>query len=83
MRTVSSNDVRRDWQRIAGEAARQPIRVAGDDANSVVVVSEAEFERLKGQAWDRLFSTLDRMSSEAKAADLTDQKLRDLLIDES
>lgn len=81
MRTVTSEDVRRDWQKIAGEAARQPVRVAGDDTNSVVVVSEAEFERLKGQSWDRLFSSLDRMSAEAARAGLDEIRLRDLLAD--
>ena len=83
MRTIASVDAARDWRKLANEVAREPVRVTGAGEAAIVVMSEAEFDRLKGQAWTRLFSAMDRLSAEAKASGLTEDKLDELLADES
>ena len=47
------------------------------------MLSEGQYERLRGVAWDRLASAMDAMAKEAEAKGLTDAKLAKLLLDES
>ena len=83
MKTVSTEGVGTDWRALVGDASAGPVKVVSDDNASMIVMSEAEFERLKGGAWTRLFAAMDKMSSEAAAAGLTEEKLAELLADES
>ena len=46
------------------------------------MLSVEQYERLRGVAWDRLSSAMDRIAEEAEAKGLTDAKLAKLLVDE-
>ncbi len=46
-------------------------------------MSVHHYERLRGAAWERLAETMDAMSAQASAAGLTEEKLEQLLSDES
>ncbi len=83
MRTIETEQASRDWRRLAADASREPVVVTGGAEGAMVVMSEAEFQRLKGKAWDRLTAAMDRMAAEAAASGLTEEKLEELLADES
>jgi len=83
MRTIAANEVNKGgWRKVAQDAQLQPIRVTGDDAAEVVVMSSAQFDAMRGASRDRLFAAVDRMQAEAKANGLTEEKLAELLADE-
>ncbi|MGH6814369.1 MAG: hypothetical protein ACREC6_01555 [Hyphomicrobiaceae bacterium] len=83
MRTVTIDDVNKDWRKVIAEAEHAPLRVRAHDLPSVVILSEIDFERLRGYIGERLLETMDRMAATAKQRGLTEQKLDELLADES
>ena len=83
MRTVQADQAFSDWRKLADETRREPVKVVGEPEYAMIVMSEAEYQRLKGQAWDRMFAAMDRLASEAQARGLTEAKLDQLLADES
>ncbi len=46
-------------------------------------MSEEQYQRLRGLAWDRLAATVEAMREEASASELTEAKLAELLADDS
>ena len=60
-----------------------PVRVVSEAEGAVVVMSEAEYAKLRGLAWDRLLALMDQLSAQAQASGLTEEKLEELLADES
>ena len=83
MITMSREEALSDWRKLARDAAREPIKVTDDAAGTLVVLTEAEFARLKGIAWSRLLGAMDRLAQEADASGLDQAKLDELLVDES
>ena len=83
MRTVQADQAFSDWRKLADDIRREPVKVVGEAACAMVVMSEAEYQKLVGQAWDRLFASMDRLAAEAQASGLTEEKLDELLADES
>ncbi len=73
----------RDWKQLAKDAAREPVKVTDEAAETLVVLTEAEFSRLKDLAWDRLALAMKRLTAEAASSGLTEDKLDKLLADES
>ena len=45
-------------------------------------MSEAQYQRLQGLAWDRLAATVESMREEAASKGLTEERLAALLADE-
>ena len=83
MRTVSQDDLARNWRNVASEAERAPVRAHVDGLPDMVILSEAEFEKFRRHIGDRLIEAMDRLGTEAKQKGLTEAKLDELLADES
>ncbi len=83
MRTLEAEEAFGNWRKLERETRSEPVKVVGAAGSSMIVMSEAEYRRLKGQAWDRLTVSIDRVAAEAAAAGLTPRKLDELLADES
>ena len=83
MRTVPADDAFRNWRKLADDTRREPVKVVGEPECAMIVMSEAEYLKIKGQAWVRLFASMDRLAVEAQASGLTQEKLDALLADES
>ena len=83
MKTVQAGDALSDWHKLAGDTRREPVKVVGEPEGTMIVMSEAEFMKIKGQSWDRLLASMDRLAAEAHASGLTQQKLDELLADET
>ena len=54
MRTVSQDDLARNWRNVASEAERAPVRVHVDGLPDMVILSEAEFEKFRRHIGERL-----------------------------
>ncbi len=83
MRTVPADQAFSDWRKLVESIRREPVRVESGIEGAMVVMSETEYQKLKGLAWDRLLASMDRMAAEAATSGLTEAKLDELLADES
>ena len=78
MRTVQADEAFRNWRKLAGDIGRAPVKFVGEAEGAMVVMTEAEYQKLKGQAWDLLTASMDQLAGEAAATGLTEAKLDEL-----
>ena len=83
MKTIQAEQAFGDLHKLANSIRQQPIKVVSAAEGAMVVMSEAEYQKLMGQAWDRLLASMDRLTAEAEASGLTEERLGELLADES
>lgn len=83
MRTISRDEAIHGWEKLAAEAQRQPIRVEGAGVPEVIVMSAVQYEHIRDNAKARLLALMADMRREAGAKGLTEEKLNELLADES
>lgn len=83
MRTVSPAEATSDWRKLIEAAQQHPVRISGDGDPEVVVMSATAYERFRRLIGERLLDAMDRMGAKAQAAGLTEEKLDELLADES
>ena len=83
MRTISSVDAKNRFGQLLDAAPRAPVAVTKKGRPAAVVMSVEDYERMRGAAWERLFATMEMARKEAAARGLTDERLDELLADES
>ncbi len=83
MKEISAREAKNQFGQLLESAQRAPVRVTRHGRSAGVVMSEEQYQRLRGLAWDRLASTVEDMRGEASAQGLTDEKLSQLLADDS
>lgn len=83
MRTISSLAAKNRFGQLLEAAQRSPVTVTKKGRPAAVVLSIEDYERMRGAAWKRLFDTLAAACSEAAERGLTDERLDELLADES
>ncbi len=83
MKEIAVKDAEDGLRPLFDAARKAPVRLAGDDGTVCVVMSLEQYERLRGNAWDRLAESMDALSREAATNGLTEEKLEALLADES
>jgi PHD/YefM family antitoxin component YafN of YafNO toxin-antitoxin module len=83
MKTVSETEATTRLDAILDEAQREPIAIRRDDRDIAVVVSLKEYERLRELNVQAFLDLRRQVASEAAANRLTEQRITDLLSDES
>jgi antitoxin Phd len=83
MKEIAARDAKNQFGQFIDAAQQAPVRVTKKGRPVAVMMSEAQYERLRGAAWDRLKTTMETLRQEAGAAGLTEEALADLLRDES
>ena len=83
MKEVSSRIAKNQFGQLLESAQRGPVRVTRRGRPVGVLLSEEQYQRLRGVAWDRLANTVDSMRREAADKGLTEDRLAELLADES
>lgn len=83
MKEINARAAKNQFGQLLESAQRGPVRVTRRGRSAGVLLSEEQYQRLCGIAWDRLASTVASMRQEASAKGLTEDKLADLLADES
>ena len=83
MRTIPSGEVGKELRELIDAARRSPVTVADEGGPAAVVMSIEDYERLRGEAWERLSATLARARRTAGNRGLTDELIESLLADES
>ncbi|WP_420614916.1 type II toxin-antitoxin system Phd/YefM family antitoxin [Candidatus Palauibacter sp.] len=82
MREITAGEAKDRFDQLLRSAQQGPVRVTQNGTPVGVMLSVEQFERLLGTARDRLAATMDAMSREAAANDLTPAALESLLSDE-
>jgi antitoxin Phd len=83
MRTISSIDAKNRFGQLLEAAQRAPVTVTKNGRPAAVVLSIEDYERVRGATWQRLFDTMTTARKRAAGRGLTDERLDELLADES
>ena len=83
MKEIGAREAKNSFGLLLDAAQKAPVRVTKHGRPVGIVMSIEQYARLRGAAWEALAETMDRLSAEAAARGLTDEKLNELLADES
>ena len=83
MRTYTANEAKTRFGEFIDDAQRAPVRVMRRDRVVGVMVSAQDYEAMRAFYANRLRDTMDKVADEAARAGLTEEKLAELLADES
>jgi len=82
MKTISAAEARTRFETVLDESQRPPVVIRDQDCDVAVVLSIADYERLRGGAVQAFLDLRNEVAREAGAAGLTQERLSDLLDDE-
>lgn len=83
MLTMTANEAKTHFGQLLDKAQRQPVQVTRHDRVVGVMVSADDYEAMRRFYAERLRQTLHETAEAAAAAGLTEEKLAELLADES
>lgn len=83
MRMISSLDAKNRFGQLLDAVQRAPVTVTKKGRPAAVVLSVEDYERIRGTAWRRLRETMRVARQDAAERGLTDERLDELLADES
>lgn len=83
MKTMSALEAKNRFGQLIEAAQRHPVVVTKKGRSSVVVVSAADYERRRCRAWKNSLKVADDTGRFAASQGLTEERLADLLNDES
>jgi len=83
MQTMTANQAKTHFGAFIDMAQKEPVRVMRHDRMVGVMVSPEDYEAMRAFYADRLVRTMDGTADQAQQAGLTQEKLDDLLADES
>ncbi|MCK9215485.1 MAG: type II toxin-antitoxin system Phd/YefM family antitoxin [Rhodoferax sp.] len=83
MQTFTANEAKTRFGEFLDRAQREPVGVLKHDRLVGVMVSVQDFEAMRAFYADRLRKTMREIADGAAAAGLTEEKLAELLADES
>jgi len=82
MRTITTAEACSRFEILLEESQRTPVVIRDQDRDVAVVLSIADYERLRGEAVQAFLDLRNEVAREACAAGLTQERLGDLLDNE-
>jgi antitoxin Phd len=82
MITISSNAAKQSFGRVLDDAQREPVMIQKHNRSAAVVLSIAEYERLRGLNIAEFAEFCDAIGERAKDRGLTELGLEQLLADD-
>ena len=82
MKSVAATDAKNRLGAILDEAQREPIVIRRQDRDIAVVMSMADYERLRDGNIQAFLELRKQVASEAAANGLTEERLNELLADD-
>lgn len=83
MQVFTANEAKTHFGEFIDKAQREPVKVTRRGRTVGIMISEDEYESMKRFYANRLLHSLDDAGKEAEEKGLTEEKLQELLIDES
>lgn len=82
MITISSNAAKQSFGRVLDDAQREPVMIQKHNRSAAVILSIAEYERLRGLNSAEFEAFCDDLGERAKERGLTEAKLKELLAED-
>jgi prevent-host-death family protein len=79
MRTISARDATLRLPTLLHEAQREPVVIRNQEGDIAVLVSIAEYDRLRNKTIEEFEQFCDKVSEEAKARGMNDSVLQQIL----
>ena len=79
MRYVSASDAKQRLATLLDAVQREPVTIRRQNREVAVVISPADYQRLRGTNIDEFQRFCDRVSADARSRGLTEEKLDKLL----
>ena len=83
MKEINARTAKNQFGQLLEFAQRGPVRVTRRGRPAGVLLSEEQYQRLRGIAWDRLANTVATMRQQAAENGINEDVLAELLADES
>ena len=83
MLTMTANEAKTHFGQLLDKAQRQPVQVTRHDRVVGVMISADDYAAMRQFYADRLVKSMDDIGARAEANGLTQEKLAELLADES
>ena len=83
MLTMTANEAKTHFGQLLDKAQRQPVQVTRHDRVVGVMISAEDYEAMRRFYADRLIASMDAVAARAEAKGLTEERLAELLADES
>lgn len=83
MRTISAREAKQRFAAVIDAAQREPIVIQRQNRDVAVVISPEDYEKLRAQTVAELKELCEIVGRQAKAAGLTEEKLAEILADDS
>ena len=82
MKKVAATEAKNRLGALIDDAQREPVVIQRQDRDVAVILSMAEFDRIRARNVDAFLEASKALAAEAKAKGLTAKKLASLLADE-
>lgn len=82
MRVVSATDAKQQLGAVIDAAQREPVVIRRQKRDVAVVLSKAEYDRLRALNIAELETLCDSIADRARARGLTEERLADILADD-
>ena len=82
MKTVAATEAKNRLGAILDDAQREPIIIRRQDRDIAVVLSMADYERLRSGNIQAFLDLRNQIAAEAAANGLTEERLNELLVDD-
>ena len=63
MRTISAEEISKNWPSIHAEAEKMPVRVHSDGLPDMIILSGTEYESYRKLLAERLIEAMDRLGA--------------------
>jgi antitoxin Phd len=83
MRSVSATEAKQRLAALLDAAQREPVMIRRQNRDVAVLLSPQEYDRLRALNTDEFQCFCDRIGERATARGMTEEKLADILVDES
>ena len=83
MRYVSATDAKKRLTALLDTAQREPVMIRQRNRDVAVLLSPQEYDRLRALNTDEFQRFCDRIGERAAAREMTEEKLAEILVDES
>lgn len=83
MLTMTANEAKTHFGQLLDKAQRQPVQVTRHDRVVGVMIGADDYEAMRQFYAERLIKSMDEIGTRAEANGLTEEKLTELLADES
>jgi prevent-host-death family protein len=83
MRSVSATEAQQRLAALLDAAQREPVMIRRQNRDVAVLLSPQEYDRLRALNTDEFQRFCDRIGERSTARGMTDEKLAEILVDES